>query len=293
MDKRLLARWLSRVLSRIPTNCKLLYPFYLSAQLTLSREVYCSPHLPAAFDGYRIAYASDIHFGPYLTAQRALELHRKLSGLPADLLILGGDYGATTQDGIALLTLLPPFSFPNGAVGAVGNHDLTADASQVQNLLEGMRDKDVQPVVNDSLTIVRAGQRLSIVSVDDVRMGHPDYHQAARNLQPGDFILFTPHSPDAIPDLRDSEAFIPHLTVCGHTHGGQIALFGHSLHSSSKYRDRYLSGWKRENGMDILISNGVGTSMLPVRFGAKAQYHLITLRKGEEPSHDPKRRMRV
>jgi hypothetical protein len=56
----------TRMLAWVPTNCPLLFPFYLSAQLSMTEEVYSSPHLPPAFDGYRIAYASDIHFGPYL-----------------------------------------------------------------------------------------------------------------------------------------------------------------------------------------------------------------------------------
>lgn len=280
MGAKRLPHWITHMFARVPTNCPLLLPFYLSAQLSMTEEVYSSSHLPPAFDDYRIAYASDIHFGPYLGAERALDLHERLSQLQADLLILGGDYGATTEDGLALFDLLPPFDFPDGAVGALGNHDLTATQADIQALLQKMQQKSVQPLINDSISIVRDGQRLSIVSVDDIRMGQPDYTTAARKLQPQDFVLFAPHSPDVIPDLRASGAFTPHLTVCGHTHGGQVAIFGRSIHSSSKYRDRYLSGWKYEQGMDIFISNGVGTSLMPVRMGAPAQFHLITLRRG-------------
>ena len=74
------------------------------------------------------------------------------------------------------------------------------------------------------------------------------------------------------------------LALCGHTHGGQVALLGHSLHSSSDLGDRYRSGWYREAGAEIMVSNGVGTPVLPVRLGAPPQYHLITLRK--DGSHE-------
>lgn len=293
MDRQRLAGIVKRALGRVPTRCRLLYPFYLSAQLTCLEETYYSPALPPAFDGYRIAYASDIHYGPYLNEERARSLQRRLVDLPADLLILGGDYGASTTDGIALFDLLARFSFPDGALGAIGNHDLTGPARQVQALLQRMQGKGVRPLVNDSHVIGRDGQRLTVVSVDDARRGRPDFRQAARGLADGDFVLFMPHSPDVLPALQASMAFAPHLTVCGHTHGGQVTLFGRSLHSSSRYGDRFLTGWKRENGLDILISNGVGTSMMPVRFGAPAQYHLITLRRGVSPSGHPERRLRV
>ncbi|HUM61301.1 MAG TPA: metallophosphoesterase, partial [Clostridia bacterium] len=66
--------------------------------------------------------------------------------------------------------------------------------------------------------------------------------------------------------------------ICGHTHGGQIVFFGRSLHSSSEYGDRYRSGWYREQGADILVSEGVGTSILPMRVGTRSQIHRLILR---------------
>ena len=57
-----------------------------------------------------------------------------------------------------------------------------------------------------------------------------------------------------------------------------MAFFGKSVYSSSKYKDRYLSGWIEENGHRIMVSNGVGTSIMPVRIGSKPEYHSIELR---------------
>ena len=68
------------------------------------------------------------------------------------------------------------------------------------------------------------------------------------------------------------------LALCGHTHGGQVVLFNRALKSPSDYGEKYRTGWKKENGVDIMISNGVGTSFLPVRLGARPQIHLITLK---------------
>ena len=284
MNKQDLERWATGLLARIPTHSKILYPSYLSAQLARKEEVYASPALPSAFDGYKIAYASDIHYGPYLGRDRVLDLVERLIALDADLLLLGGDYGAHTTDAIPFFDLLPPMSFPDGILAAVGNHDLAGTSEEIARLFDAMRAKGVRPLVTESHAIHRGGALLQVCSVDDIRNGAPDYAKAAEHLVPDGFLLFAPHSPDVIPPLRESRAFVPHLTICGHTHGGQVTVFGRSLHSSSRYRDRYLSGWKHEDGMDILISNGVGTSMLPVRWGAKAQYHRITLKRGRTAS---------
>ncbi len=94
-------------------------------------------------------------------------------------------------------------------------------------------------------------------------------------------MIYTPHSPDILPSALKQGHFDFALVLTGHTHGGQVAPFGHTIHSSSRYGDRYRSGWIEEGGKQIFISNGVGTSLLPVRLGAPAQIHRITLRKKE------------
>ena len=225
MGAKRLPRWITRMFAWVPTNCPLLFPFYLSAQLSMTEEVYSSPHLPPAFDGYRIAYASDIHFGPYLGAERALDLHERLSQLQADLLILGGDYGATTEDGLALFDLLPPFDFPDGAVGALGNHDLTAARADIQTLLQKMQQKGVQPLINDSISIVRDGQRLSIVSVDDIRMGQPITRQPRANFSPGFCAVCTAFA-GCHPGFAGFRRFYPALDRAGTLTAGRWQSLG-------------------------------------------------------------------
>jgi hypothetical protein len=80
------------------------------------------------------------------------------------------------------------------------------------------------------------------------------------------------------------------LTLSGHTHGGQIALFGHGFFSSSIYGDRYRSGWYEDHGALMLVSNGLGGLFAPLRLGAPPQAHLITLYKSNRvPKNGDKR----
>lgn len=276
MLKSLAHRILPPIMKHIPTNQKWLYPFYLSAQLAVKEETYTSGKLPAPFSGLTIAYASDIHYGSYLSHERALEITGLITGLEADLIILGGDYGENARTAEAYFDLIPPFSGKAPVLAAIGNHDRMREGADITPLLNKMRAKGVLPLVNDAWIMTREGRSLAICAADDILTGLPDFEPLKQKAKGADFVLFTPHSPDLIPEARKA-GFAFDLALCGHTHGGQIALFGRSLHSSSRYKDRYRMGWVREEGADIFISCGVGTSILPMRLGARPEIHKITL----------------
>ena len=121
---------------------------------------------------------------------------------------------------------------------------------------------------------------MAFVSCDDYYCGQPELQKIAAFRLKADYTVFLPHMPDILPEtFKMPGGPFYQLALCGHTHGGQVAVLGHAIHSSSIYGSRYLSGWYNENGVDFLVSNGVGTSGLPVRLGAKPQMHLITMKK--------------
>ncbi len=270
---------LGRLLSHIPQNQRWLFPFYQAGQLFLTEETFVSASLPDEWDGFTIAYCSDIHFGPMVSTARATNLIRKMNGLHADVVLLGGDYGETTQTGIDFFNAVPAPSARLGVFAAIGNHDLKGSEEQFGTLLQTMQKKGITPLQNASFTLRGNSADIVFCSTDDSKLGAPDIGVLYVRHERPSFVIFFPHSPDILPRIfkRPGKAF--DLAVCGHTHGGQITLFGHSLHSSSKYGDRYRSGWIEENGHFIFVSNGVGTSLMPLRLGAPPQYHLLTLKK--------------
>ena len=86
-------------------------------------------------------------------------------------------------------------------------------------------------------------------------------------------------SPDILPEAEKQAGFRFDLALCGHTHGGQLVVFGRSLHSSSAYGDTYARGWMDAHGGKLLVTHGVGTSLLPMRLGVRPQIHRITLKR--------------
>ena len=277
--------WLGKLMALLPASCILLYPLYLAAQLDTVKETYASPLLPEAFDGLQIAFVSDIHYGSLFKEERVRKLVKQVNALGADIVILGGDYAENSEGAIAFFDLHPGFKAKIAVLGTVGNHDRTLPESNFPKLLKRMAKEKVIPVVNDVWTLEIDDKALAFASTDDFFNGYPDFAGVAALCGKADFTIFFPHNPDSLPETYDiGKRSFYQLALCGHTHGGQVAIRGHAIKSSSNYGDRFLSGWYRENGADILVSNGVGTSGLPVRLGARAQIHLITL-KTEKNDH--------
>lgn len=279
IDKGRTLRRLLRFTGRIPRGKPWLPFFYQAGQLHLTEEHFSHPALPLSLEGFRIAYASDIHYGPLLNAEQLEHLAERLNALEADLILLGGDYGEDQDTAMQMLDRLPPLKARYGVLAAIGNHDHMGPRGGLEALLDRMREQGIQPLCNSAVALEVLGSRLCICAVDDVKMGRPDFAPIKADAQASDFCIFAPHSPDAFPLALQEPGFRFDLCIAGHTHGGQLAVLGRALHSSSKYQNRYLSGWKQEQGKDLFVSNGVGCSLLPMRMGAPATYHILTLHK--------------
>jgi predicted MPP superfamily phosphohydrolase len=90
----------------------------------------------------------------------------------------------------------------------------------------------------------------------------------------GEPVLLLSHNPDVFPAVPDDVA----LTVSGHTHGAQVDLpVVRDRVTPSQHGARYTDGHHTENGRHLYVSNGVGTSRLPVRFRARPEVALLRM----------------
>lgn len=276
MIKHLARATLTPLLKHIPTDRKWLRPFYRTTQLQLKEEYYVSPRLPATFSGLSLAYAADIHFGSYLNQERALKVVSQIQAFETDLIVLGGDYGEEARTAEAFFDLIPPFPENIPVLAAIGNHDHMGAGANIARLMEKMRAKGVTLLRNEVWQLSREGKTLAFCAPDDILAGFPDFEPLIEGTRQADFVIFMPHSPDLIPEAHKAGLSFD-LALCGHTHGGQIAPGGRSIYASSRYGDRYRMGWIKEEGSDIFISCGVGTSVLPMRIGTLPEIHRFTL----------------
>jgi predicted MPP superfamily phosphohydrolase len=91
-------------------------------------------------------------------------------------------------------------------------------------------------------------------------------------------IILLAHEPDIFARLPDLAPNAPiAVTLAGHTHGGQVRLFNWSPYIPSAYGDRFAHGHIVEEGRDLIVSAGLGTSGPPVRFGVPPEIVLVDL----------------
>ncbi|CAN0600133.1 unnamed protein product, partial [Ectocarpus sp. 12 AP-2014] len=103
--------------------------------------------------------------------------------------------------------------------------------------------------------------------------GLDDWPGVSKTLNPDAFTILMAHEPDIFPDLPDWVD----LTVCGHTHGGQIAPFGRALFVPSRYGRRYAYGHFADGQKQMIVSGGLGYSSLPIRLGRPPEIVLVTI----------------
>ena len=276
-------------LSRIITLALLLliiaYPFMEPRMLETEITSFTSSDLPSDIRQLRIAYLTDIHEGFSFSHSRVESLIQRVNAMNADLVLLGGDYATDSDTAIEFFRHLPRINARYGVFAVLGNHDRTVPESNLTHLRSAMLNAGVTPLINDVASVRIGTSNIYIAGIDDVNNGWPDLKSVAAQVRQEDFVIFMSHSPEIISsalnasDKNGRRAWFD-LGLFGHTHGGQIAFLGQFL-GISKVEGRYERGWLEENRAKLLISHGVGTSVLPIRFLRRPQIHQITILAGK------------
>lgn len=234
------------------------------------------PGLPAQSGGLRLLVMSDMHVaGPDMSPARLRRIVAQVNALHPDYVLLTGDLISdrrlasrhySLQDAVAPLAGLRPRI---GTAAVLGNHDHWRDAAVAERELA----KAGATVLRNRAARIGA---LTIGGIDDDFSHHADTAAtvaAMRKLGPP--YVAIGHSPDPFPDLPTDVS----LMLAGHTHCGQIRLplFGAPAHMS-RYGKRYACGRIDENGKTLFVTAGLGTSVLPFRFGVKPDVWLVMVR---------------
>lgn len=250
----------------------------------------------------RIAALSDIHAcEPWMSAKRIERIAAQTNALKPDLIVLLGDYAAGHRYQTAQVhsrdwsKALGGLKAPLGVFAILGNHDwwddLTAQRTGVgptygQRALErhGISVLHNQAVylkhqeagfwltgLGDQLALLpnRKVGRRGWRGLDDL----PGTLDQVTNDAP---VIMLAHEPDIFPKVPDRVS----LTLCGHTHGGQVRVFGYSPIVPSRYGNKYTYGHVVEDDRHMIVSGGLGCSIIPVRFGMPPEITVVEIGNG-------------
>ena len=274
-------RWLITV--AVLLAVVIVYPFVEARLLGTERTRLKADDLPAEANNLRIVYLSDIHHGFWFSDGDLRGLVSRINSLRPDLVLFGGDYAtdhASALNFFRKLQSMERIRSRYGIFGVVGETDRGESAFDLTQLKEAMSNADVTPLVNAVVPVNIGAARIWIAGLDDVLTGKPDLKAVSRSVSARDYVIFLSHNPSVIPDSHlatDSSGNLGwyDLGLFGHTHGGQLTFFSSVLGIADDVPDRYRSGWLKENRTDLLISRGVGTSVIPCRLFCFPQIHYI------------------
>ncbi|KJS18083.1 MAG: metallophosphoesterase [Peptococcaceae bacterium BRH_c4b] len=230
--------------------------------------------IPGSFDGTKIAFISDIHHGPFFSRNRVRSLVGKVNELDPDIVILGGDYVHRDPKYIApCFDELKNLKADTGKFGVLGNHDHWEGAALTR---ECMKKSEITLIDNQAGWIRKGSEKIKIGGVGEFWEDAQDIYPTIHDVKEEDFVILVSHNPDFAEKI--SGHYID-LVLSGHTHGGQVTLFGlWAPLVPSAYGQKYRTGMVYTKFTNVLITNGVGTITPPVRFFARPEIVLITLK---------------
>jgi len=259
----------------------------------LAIEPYAAPliaryALPWAGPRVTIAALSDLHAGGSTMTEARLDATvAQTNALTPDLIVLLGDYGFASLLGAPLPQAvvarhLAALRAPLGVHAVLGNHDWWEDGAARRS-----GDARALPIIARELAQVGIGVlRNTARRLDGFWLAGLDSQWAfGRSLGAHDLGATLGAMTDAAPAILlahepDSFAQMPRrfdLTLSGHTHGGQVYVAGRAPFVPSLYGQRYRHGLIIEEERRLIVSAGLGTSFMPVRFNVPPEIVLVTL----------------
>jgi len=246
-------------------------PYLIEEKVTIIQD----GDVPNNFVGKKIIFASDFHLDKFSSPERVADIVSRINTIEPDIIILGGDYVTDNEEYLKpCFVELARLKAPLGVYGITGNHDSAADYNLTVKYME---EAGIIPLENEAQWIEIDGQKIKLGGVKTSYGEISDAEPTTDDTRADDFVILISHNPDFAEELHTDRI---DLMIAGHTHGGQVTFFGlWAPYIPSDYGQKYLKSFQVTNGIPVLVSNGVGTSALPIRFFARPQINIIVLEK--------------
>ncbi len=281
-------------------------PDGVSGDIRLEHVKIASPTLPEPFNGYRIGFLTDLHLGIWVPDEwitRSLEI---LRAQKVDLLVLGGDYLCINESRVwervglvrnprfaglsfrtavrsifeSVVDLIEPHSFPDGIVAIPGNHEYWNSSRVFFDTFR--RSSAIRLLVNEETRVSRSNTHLTFFGADDYLTGMPrlpSYSSIESGAPP--FRVLLSHNPDLVGYglTRFGSSFAFDLSLCGHTHGGQVRI---PWVGAVSYQVQYRNlgcGLANVEGKYVYTSRGLGLVGVPFRVACPPEVTVIELQR--------------
>lgn len=242
-----------------------------------------SKKIPENFSGYRIAQISDLHNAQF--GKDNANLLEKLRSCNPDIIVLTGDLVDSYQTDIAVSIAFAQKAAQIAPVYYVtGNHE--SRISQYNALLEGLSDSGVTILQNASVALEKAGEQITLLGVQDPSFQTDYLFGDAQSVMDSvlsqmmadtqGYTILLSHRPELFDIYAENGV---DLVLTGHAHGGQFRLpfVGGLIAPGQGFFPEYDAGVFTSNHTSMVVSRGIGNSILPLRINNRPEIVVVEL----------------
>ena len=272
------------IVSVLVILCLGIWTLWGNIALEVNEYEIVSDRIPEAFAGFRIAQVSDLHNKDF--GEGYGQLLTLLSQINPDIIVVTGDLIDSRQTD---LDIALEFAWQAGKIARVyyvsGNHE--ARIPEYEDMKIGLVKAGVVILENQKVQITREGESITLMGIDDPSF-QEDYlfgdsesvaRQAIEDLknESDGYTVLLSHRPELFDLYVETEM---DLVFSGHAHGGQFRLpfVGGLVAPNQGFFPKYDAGQFNEENTTMIVSRGVGNSIIPIRFNNRPEIVLVTLR---------------
>ncbi len=216
---------------------------------------------------WRLVQVSDLHLRGFTDRERTLA--HTIAALSPDVIVLSGD-AIDRADAVPWLRSVVSALGRTPVLLVPGNWEHWSGVD-----FAALKDVGATLLLNDRWALSRGDRRLEVIGLDDFTAGNPDIRLLSAAGAESDSVsaVLVQHSPGFFDhETVRKQMADRRLTLClsGHTHGGQITLGGWAPWTPPG-SGRFTAGFYDVPGCRLYVSRGVGTSVIPVRFGSRPE----------------------
>ncbi|WP_318614273.1 metallophosphoesterase [Sporosarcina sp. YIM B06819] len=243
-----------------------------------------SDKLPADFDHYKIIQLSDLHDAEF--GDHHEQVVNKVTMLAPNAIFITGDFIDSNRYNLEQsLVLVEELQSVAPMYYVTGNHEIaTNDTERIKGALENLGVK----VLSDEAEIITSSEGNAIAiggiedpmssSLDDNEAVEASIRQAFEQVPDEVFKLLLSHRPEQFEVYAERGIDV---TFSGHAHGGQFRIpgLGGLVAPGQGWFPVYTSGVHDNNGSRMIVSRGLGNSIIPIRIFNQPEIVVVTLRK--------------
>lgn len=258
---------------------------YSNFKLETTKYTIENPDLPKSFDGYKIVHLSDLHNAEF--GKNNKNLINVIKEEKPDAVFVTGD----TIDGFYTNIQIPIDLFKEilkicDIYLVVGNHEIRSDTNQYLEFIDMLTEIGVIVLKDNSTHIERNGEKIQVIGLNDASNYKANYNdnyneqiiETINNLDDKEcFSVLLSHHPELFDDYAKTNV---DLVFSGHAHGGQFRLpfIGGVIAPEQGLFPEYTEGVFTEDNTTMIVSRGLGNSIVPVRINNSPEILVVTLK---------------